>query len=132
IVHDAVREITAQIAEVWNPFLRQSSKDPFRLGGKGEQALALKVAKWLHPKPIARTEQFTSSGVPQRKCPHAVEAVQAVTAPLRISCENDLGVRVGAERMAARSQFRPQLQVVEDFTVEHDHQAAIRRGHGLM
>ena len=76
---------------------------------------------------VTRAEQFTLDGVPQREREHAAQPGQRVGAPVVVGGDDRLTVAVGVKRRAvAGRQFLPQLQVVVDLTVEHQHVAVGR------
>ena len=78
---------------------------------------------------VARAEQFTLDGVPQREREHAAQPGQRVGAPVVVGGDDRLAVAVGVKRRAVVGrQFLPQLQVVVDLAVEHQHVAVGRLG----
>src|SRR3990167_5430822 len=63
----------------------------------------------LHPQPVARKEKAATLMIMDRKGEHAVEARQAIGAPLAPRRDDHLGIAAGAETMAAIFQFGAQL-----------------------
>ena len=90
------------------------------------------VIDQLDAERIAREHEPPSSGVPDRKPEHAVEALEHLVAPLLVSVDDDLGVRPRAERVAESFQLAPQLQKIVDLAVEHHPDGLVLIGHGLM
>ena len=65
------------------------------------------------------------SDIPDGEGELAVEIAQAGRAVLFVEVQDDLGVGVRGEPMAARFQLGPQLDVVEDLAVEDDPERAV-------
>ena len=108
----------------------------------GEQALQFRsedqaavrqqrIMKRLHPKPVPRQPERAGARIEQREGEHAVEAMDALLAPLAIAMKNDFGVAMGAKDMALRLQFGAHFREIVDFAVEDDRQALILGQHRL-
>src|SRR5262249_27854420 len=54
-----------------------------------------------------------------------VERLKASGADLLVQMQHDLGIRAGGESMALGLEYPAQLDVVEDFAVEHNPQRAV-------
>ena len=81
----------------------------------------------LDPEGIARAEQLLLDAVPQRESEHAAQLGQRVGAPVVVGRDDRLAVAVGGElRAVLAAQRLPQLEVVVDLTVEHQHIAVGR------
>ena len=73
----------------------------------------------LDAEGVARAEQFSLDGVPQREREHASQAMERVGAPVVVGGEDRLAVTVGGEHgPVTRRQFVPQFEVVVDLAVE--------------
>jgi hypothetical protein len=81
---------------------------------------------------ISRNKQIPGLGVEDRQRPHAVEARQHTLLPSPPCCENDLGVRLGAEDRAQCLEFAAKLKEIIDLTVKGDHVTAIGGQHRLI
>src|SRR3546814_6477138 len=75
------------------------------------------IVKRLHPQPIAREEQAAARMIVDRESEHAVEARQAVGAPLAPRGDDDFGIAASAETMAAILEFGAQLAEIVDLTI---------------
>ena len=85
----------------------------------------------LHAQPIAREQKPPGGLVIEREGEHAMQARQAIDAPL-LPCRQDrLAIALGGEFRTERRQFAAQLAIIVDLAVEHQHRAAIDRGHRL-
>ena len=58
---------------------------------------------------VAGDRQLPAAGVPEREGEHAVEAADAVDAVLLVEVDDDLGVALGGEAMAAGDELGAQL-----------------------
>src|SRR3546814_15897536 len=95
---------------------------PFRsaleFGRKGDRAVRQAgVVERLHPQPVAGEEQAAAAVVVNRKSEHAVEARQAIGAPLPPRRDNHFGIAAGAETVAAILQFGAQFAEIIDFAI---------------
>src|SRR5574341_742739 len=104
------------------------------LRGKGEPVMVNAVVEGLDPDAVADQPELPFFGVPEADGEHAAEFVQAVDAPLLEGMDDDLGVRVVRlpSVPADLDQFSPDLSVVVDLAVEHDLDAVVLVGHGLV
>ncbi len=66
------------------------------------------------------------------RCSDAKKTQQHVLAPRLPRCEDDFGVRLGAEGRAARFEFATNLKEIVDFAVEDDDMTAVDRQHRLV
>src|SRR5258705_318387 len=72
----------------------------------------------------SRQEQLAPLAVPDREREDAVEVGEGIGPELFEQVEDDFGIAMRRERVAALHQKRPQLAVVIDFPVEDDLQRA--------
>ena len=89
-----------------------------------------RVKEWLDAEVVTREDHalFGCALVKNGETPHAVEAAEAVGAPLRVRVQYDLGVAGGVEGVPVRLQLRAQLSKVVDLTVvDHLKPAAVHR-----
>src|SRR3546814_2363662 len=87
-------------------------------GRKGDRAVRQAgVVERLHPQPVAGEEQAAAAVVVNRKSEHAVEARQAIGAPLPPRRDNHFGIAAGAETVAAILQFGAQFAEIIDFAI---------------
>ena len=101
-----------------------------RLRSEGELRLGLDVIERFDAEAVAATEELSAPAVPDRKGPHAVEALDAALAPLLIGSQQHLGVAGAAKGVAKRGQFGAQFDVVVDLAVETDGELAVGAAHG--
>src|SRR5437667_1193305 len=81
--------------------------------------------------PVAREHQAAARGVPQRNRELAVQLVDEVEALLLVGMDGRLGVAAGLEDMPADFEIGAQFDVVENFSVEGDPDAAVFVTQGL-
>jgi hypothetical protein len=86
------------------PEQRPQRLDAELVGGQGERALAL---------------------VEQREGEHVAQAAQARRAPAAPRLQQHLGVGAGPEADSGAVQLGPQLAIVADLAVEHEHQPVL-------
>ena len=101
------------------------------LRGGGERVAVPGVVEGLDAQAVARAEDRARAAVPEHKAPHAVEAGHTLAAPLFVGVEDDLGVAVCAEDVAAGAKVGGEFLVVVDAAVEGDPDAAVLVGHRL-
>ena len=77
------------------------------------------------PKRSREQKSRRRAAVPERERPHAVEALDAVVAPLLVGGEHDLGVGLRPEAVAVRLELSAQLDVVVDLAVVEELQRAV-------
>src|SRR5919201_1617139 len=63
--------------------LRVGTKRPW-LAREGEAAIRVAEVERLDAEAVARAEEAPSAAVPECECPHAVEALDALVAPLEV------------------------------------------------
>ena len=74
----------------------------------------------LHAEAVTRAKNRTPTAVPERECPHAVEAFDALLAPLFVSAQDHLGVGRAPKPVAECFELAAQLTVVVDLAVVHE------------
>ena len=102
------------------------------LGGEREAVADPRKVEGFDPEAVAREHQPFAGGVPDRLRPHAVEALEAVRAPLAVGGERDLRVARPCEAVAARRELGAEFDVVVDLAVVHDPVAAVGRAQRLV
>ena len=75
------------------------------LGGEGDPVPVTRVEERAHAEAVAREHEPVLARVPQGQRPLAVEAGEALLAPLLPGVHDDLGVARGAEAVAAAAQL---------------------------
>src|SRR3954454_22777649 len=83
------------------------------------------IVKRLDADAIASGKQGSSTIIPDGKCKHANEALNAVLAPLFVRVQNDLGISSGPEPMPCSFEGPAQGFEIVDFAVEYDPTRAI-------
>ena len=96
-----------------------------QLGGKGDRAAQVGVEQGLLADTIARQDEPTAGGIPDRHGEHAMQTPDAPRALVLVEVHDDLGVAAGGERMARADEPPAQLRVVVDLPVEHDRDRAV-------
>ncbi|MCG3185954.1 MAG: hypothetical protein IOMNBAOH_00500 [Rhodocyclaceae bacterium] len=86
----------------------------------------------LDAEAVTRAKHAAPHAVDDDEGPHAVQAHEAGRPPLGISVKQHLGIAGRFEAMPRRLQLRSQLEVIEDFAVEHDGVAPVGAGHRLV
>ena len=82
-------------------------------------------------KTITTQVQLPGRPIVYRQCPHAIEALEALDAPMTPGQQNDLRIGTGAENGAQSLQLTAQFTVVVNRTVEHQRGARQRVDHRL-
>ena len=103
-----------------------------RLGREAEVAAELGEEERSHAEPVAREEELFLLTVPDGEREVAVQALQAVRAPLGVRVRDHLGVGRGREAVAERLELLRQLDVVVDLAVLHHPVAARLVGERLV
>src|SRR5437867_155863 len=86
----------------------------------------------LDSKPVARAEERPGAPVVNHECPFAIEAPQAVLAPLEVGLQQDFSVAGGTKGMPQGAELFPKLDVVENLAVEHQHGGIVSAPHRLV
>ena len=90
------------------------------------------VVEQLDSEWIAGENQPPLSRIPDGQAEHAIEAIEHLIAPLLVSVDDDLGVRLRAENVAVAFQFTPEFKEVVDFAIENHPNGFFLIRHGLM
>ena len=94
----------------------QERQQRLHLRREVEAILLLRVVERLDAEAIAGAEQGLRFLVPEREGEHAAEVLHAIGAPFAVGAQDDFGVGLGAELLAADDVA--QLKIVVDFAVE--------------
>ncbi len=73
-----------------------------------------------------------AAAVPKGEGKHAAQMLEAAFAPLFVTVDDDFGVGVRAEMVAARFERRAEMREIVDFAVEDDADRAVFVVDGLM
>ena len=111
-------------------------------GGKQESAVRDRVIQRLDSQPVTRQKNLRvprrfarragRTRIPDGKGKHAAEFAQTLFAPFLIGVDDDLGIRVSAERMPAPFERLAQLREIVDFAVENNRDIACFVEYGLV
>ena len=105
---------------------RGVGEDGLHLGREQQACRPPGEEQRAYPEPVAGEHQPLRAPVPQRDGPLAVEAGEALLAPLLPGVHDHLGVARRPEGVTAVPQFLAELDVVEDLPVErHPHGAVL-------
>src|SRR5213593_2903245 len=77
-------------------------------------------------------EERPGAPVVNHECPFAIEAPQAVLAPLEVGLQQDFSVAGGTKGMPQGAELFPKLDVVENLAVEHQHGGIVSAPHRLV
>ena len=104
-----------------------------QLRGKDKRAPLQRIEKGFLAEPIPRKEKTSLFNVIQRESPHPVQTGNKLLAPLTVTVEQDLGIRVvGQKTMPELDKLPAEFQMIVDLAVENDSQPTVRRPHGLV
>ena len=104
-----------------------------QLGAEEERAAEPAVVEGLLADPVARQRQRAFRPVPQGECEHALDAPEGSLGAPMVDCgEQDLGVGVATEGIAAGLELGPKPQEIVDLAIERDDVAARSREHRLV
>ncbi|MCX5682226.1 MAG: hypothetical protein NT049_00875 [Planctomycetota bacterium] len=106
-------------------------QDRLDFRSENQPSARVPIVQRLDAEAVAGQEEPPPRGVVDRKGEHAVEAVEALLAPLLVGMEDDLGVGPGAKRVAEMPQFLGQLDVIVNLAVEDDVERPVFVGHRL-
>jgi len=106
-------------------------EERLRLGGERDAVTVFEIAERLLSKPVSSEEQAPVVSIPNRKGEHAPEAFETLWAELSIREQENLGVGLRLEGVAAPLELRPELLEVVDFAVVRDGESTIVRLHRL-
>ena len=107
-------------------------QDRFDLGSKKQFSALDGVIQRLDAKPIARKEQLPAPLIPNRKCKHAPQMLDAIHAEHLIGLEHYFCIAARGKCAASGSQFRAQFMIVVYLSVISQAQALILTGHRLL
>ena len=125
---------------MWNVLQRQKSqhrltiKSPrdagylqqrFQLAGKRQSAVVKAIIHRFLAKPIASDHQSLLVAVPDGQSKHASQMLDEVQTMLLVQVHDDFRVAVGLELMPRAKQIGSQFEVVVDFAVEDNLDAAV-------
>ena len=125
LVDEAVREVVVDDVVVGRRLDRAEREQRLDLRRERERAARLGIDERLDPVAVAAADEEAALRVPQSERPHAVEAVEALLAPLLVRVHDDLGVGVRVEPVPARLELAPQLDEVVDLAVVDDPDAPV-------
>ena len=81
---------------------------------------------------VTGQEQFAFREIPDSKGPLSVEPIHAALALFLVEMEEHFRVGTRCESMSLLNQVFPELDVIENLSIECDPQSALRDGHRLM
>src|SRR5262245_16146776 len=99
-----VLQILSQGEQIDAPLDLRVDDQRFQFGGEDERARGPRKIERLFARPVARDEQAPPALVPKREREHPVQMVDEVIAMILVKVNNDLGVRMRAESVAARKE----------------------------
>ena len=111
--------------------LRKDRQERLDFGGKEQPSPAARVEQGPNSQAIPDQDQSLPSRVPQGDCELSVQSLDEALAVLLVGMDDDLGVRAGPKPMTQALQLSPQLDIVEDFTVEYGPDRAVLVRHRL-
>src|SRR5438067_1551016 len=123
--HVAKRQIGAQCRRIELGTYSRQCEERLGLTCERETPRVAPHIKRLDPQSITRDEQALPWHVPQRKCEHAIDPLDAGIAVALIEMKQRLAVGFGLEAMALRSQLTPQFAVVVNLTVGNQPKRAV-------
>ena len=134
VVEQAVREVLVHLLVVDVALERGVLEDRLDLRREQHAVARLRVVHRLDAEVVAGEHDagLVAALVEEGDAPHAVEAGEAVGAPLGVGVEDDLGVAGGAEVVAHRFELGPQLPVVVDLAVVGDVDEPVVGAHRLV
>ncbi len=102
-------------------------------GGEGDLSVADGVDQRLDAETVADQREGLRGIVPDAEGEHAAEAGdESVDAPLLITAQEDFGVAMGAESVAAFFEFLAEFEEIIDAAVENQADFAVVGEHGLV
>lgn len=110
---------------------RRVDEEALHLRAKGEEPGVVGVVQGLLADAVAGEEQGLQSPVPQRQREHPHEVLDEVLALLLPEVDEDLGVPLRAEAVAAPEEPLAKLREVVDLPVHHGHDRAVLIREGL-
>jgi hypothetical protein len=102
--------------------LPEQRPQPLELRGEGHAAVVRRPEQRLDAELVAGQGERALALVEQREGEHAAQAAQARRAPAAPRLQEHLGIRAGPEADPGAAQLGPQLAIVVDLAVEHQHQ----------
>src|SRR5690606_17707560 len=96
---------------------RHARENGFDLRSEQELGVAHRIVQRLDSKAVTRHEQPLSRNIPEGKCKHSLEVIDAIIAVYLVRFDHDLSVRLGLEPATECFQLSTQLAVVIDLTV---------------
>jgi hypothetical protein len=100
-------------------------KQRLRLGRELHAAAAIDEVERLDAHVIDGQDEPLEPAVPERQRVHAAQRREQLQAALLVEVRDRLAVAPGSERVPARGELRPQLDVVEDLAVEDQGDGAV-------
>src|SRR5438067_10623346 len=104
-------------AEIWLWARRRIGAECLRLRCEYEARTVPAEVERLHAEAVTRAIKRTPAAVPERECPHAVEAFDALLAPLFVPAQDRLGVGRAPKSVAKCFELGAQFTVVVDLAV---------------
>ena len=103
-----------------------------QLRAEGEDPIGDPVVEGLDPEPVPGQQQPAAARVPEREREHSPQLLDEAGPTLLVEVDQDLGVAVGGEGVAAALEVPAQLAVVVDLTVLDHVDAAVLVGDRLV
>jgi len=128
----AGKDKAREIGVVW--FWRDvfdACEDGFDFGGEKESPAIIEIIEGFDSEAVAAAEEGLFFCVPECKGPHAIEARNEVLSPIFVGFEDDFGIAGSEEGESGVAEFVLQFDIVVDFAVEDNPEAARGGSHGL-
>jgi hypothetical protein len=105
--------------------LPEQRPQSLELRGERHTAIPRRPEQRLDAELVAGQGEFALALVEQGEGEHAAQAAQARLAPAAPRLQQHLGVGAGPEADPGAAQLGPQLAIVVDLAVEHQHQPVL-------
>src|SRR6266496_3982274 len=101
------------------------SQDGLDFRSEYNGAIVASIEEGPNTKPITGEKKALVTRIPDRESELAIEALQAFGTKLLVHVQKHLCIGSGCETMPTRLQFRSQLDVIENLTIEYDPESTI-------
>ena len=127
----AQREVLIERREIHLAQRRIEREQGLDLRGEREPSGLLDVEQRLLPEMVPRREQPLLARVPESKCEHAAQVIQATVAIGFVEPDDHFAVALRDEAMPASFELPAQLLVIVDLAVAHEPDRALGVGERL-